>query len=48
MKNTSKIKELEIDEIFIAEVKKHGNGARIPFVKEHIGKDVFIIIPKKR
>jgi putative transposon-encoded protein len=36
---------IKIKEIHTREVKKAGNGAIIYFLKEHIGKKVYIIIP---
>ena len=40
------VKSIEIGEIHTREVKKAGNGAIIYFLKEHIGKKVYVIIPK--
>jgi len=47
MKKGIKIENIRIDEIHTREVKKAGNGAIIYFLKEHIGKKVFVIIAKE-
>lgn len=41
------IQGIKIDEIHTRYVKKMGSGAIIYFFKEHIGKKVYIIIPKE-
>jgi putative transposon-encoded protein len=48
MKNKIEIESIKIDEIHTRYVKKMGNGAIIYFFKEHIGKKVYIIIPKEK
>jgi len=48
MKNKIDVKSIGIDEIHTREVKKAGNGAIVYFLKEHIGKKVFIIIPEEK
>lgn len=52
MKNKDKINKISIDSIKIDEihtryVKKMGSGAIVYFFKEHIGKKVYVIIPKE-
>lgn len=46
--NDEKIKfsEIEIDYIFTRVVRPSGGGAVINFLKRHIGKKVFIVVPK--
>jgi putative transposon-encoded protein len=48
MKNKINVESIEIDEIHTRYVKKMGNGAIIYFLKEHIGKKVYVIIPKEK
>ena len=38
MKRNIKIKDIEIDEIFTGEVKKHGNGIKSLFLKDTLEK----------
>lgn len=47
-KDRISVEGIKIDEIHTRYVKKMGNGAIIYFLKEHIGKKVFIIIPEEK
>ena len=45
--NELKLKD-EIETIFQKKVTKFGNGAKIDCVKKYIGKEVYVIIRKKK